>query len=451
MFELVRPRASGRRVFAAFLFALVALSAARGHAQPYELPLPAAIDSAVRHNEQYQTVLAQLDRAEGQIVSARAGLFPTIDLHANYNRTLELPKIFFAGQEFTIGTKYTVVGGLTFDQTLFEGGGVFSAWQAAQQYRRMNEHLAQQARLELEAQVATAYFDALLAAQLADVSRQTLALTEEHAAVVARKFADGLVSEYDNLRARVRVANSRPPLLQAENDLRLALLRLANLVGLPPDLELGIRDAEPDSASWEYDGSDLVTVARRQRSDLAAMTHRISAIDKAVGVLKAERWPSLHLKGTFDYQALTDDSWPARDDYFRSWQVGLSASYNLFDGFRRRGNIQVLRVDQREAELRQSELDRAVALQIADARSRFDEAGARLQAQGESVAEAERGLQIANLRYESGVGTQLEVLDAQVALATSRVFAARARHDRRVARVQWRLAMGEPVFARASE
>lgn len=417
-------------------------------AQGVELPLAAAIDSALAHNEQYLTVLAQLDRAEGQIVSARAGLFPKIDLHADYNRTLELPKVYFGGQEFTVGTKNTVVGGLTFDQTLFEGGGVLSAWAAAQQYRSMNEHLARQARLQLETEVAAAYFDVLLLKQLVDVAHQTLQLSEEHAALVAKKYADGVVSEYDNLRARVRVANARPPLIQAENDLRLATLRLTNLIGMQQGISFTVRDSESDSSDWENaPTSELVAMAHSSRPDLAAMTHQIAAIDKAVGVLKAERWPNLHLKGTFDYQALTDESWPNRDDYFRSWQVGLSASYSIFDGFRRKGNIQVLRVDQREAELRQIELERAVALQIDGARSGFDEATARMAAQGEAVAEAERGLAIANTRYESGVGTQLEVLDAQVALATARVFAATALHDRRVARVRWRLAMGEPVLA----
>lgn len=418
-----------------------------GRARSVELPLSAAIDSALRHNEQYLTVLAQLDRAEGQIVSARAGLFPKIDLHADWTRELELPKVVFGGQEYTIGTKYSVAGGLSLDQTLFEGGGVISAWQAARQYRSMNEHLAQQARLELESEVAVAYFDVLLLGQLADVARQTLRLSEEHASLVAKKFADGVVSEYDNLRARVRLANARPPVIQAENDLRLAMLRLANLIGMPQGMEFAVRDSESDSAGWEdAPTGELIAIAHSSRPDLAAMAHQISAIDKAVGVLNAERWPSLHFNGTFDYQALTDDSWPDSDDYFRSWRVGLSASYSLFDGFRRRGNIQVLRVDQREAELRQMELERRVALQIDGARSGFEEASARMAAQGETVAEAERGLAIANTRYESGVGTQLEVLDAQVALATARVFAATALHDRRVARVRWRLAMGEPVL-----
>jgi outer membrane protein TolC len=69
-----------------------------------------------------------------------------------------------------------------------------------------------------------------------------------------------------------------------------------------------------------------------------------------------------------------------------------------------------------------------------------------LEAQEETVGQAQRGLEIASVRYESGVGTQLEVLDAQLELTTARINAETARHDRLVARALWRRAMGEPVL-----
>jgi outer membrane protein TolC len=411
------------------------------------IDLHAAIDSAMRNNEGYHAALAERERAEGQITSARAGLFPKIDLHGTYDRNLKLSKVVFGGQEFTIGTRYTTVGGLTIDQTLFEGGGVFSAWAAARQYRSMEEHLASQAGLDLQADVASAYFDALLANALVDVAQQTFDLAEKNATVVKQKFDQGLVSEYDQLRSQVRVANARPPLLQAKNNETLALLRLKNLIGLPVDADLSLDEAEPDSSAWEGQTLDqLAALAINQRSDLAATGHQVAAIDRAIGVVKAERWPSLHFNGTFDYQALTDASWPGGDDFSKSWIVGLNLSYSLFDGFRRHGNIQILKVDRKEADLQRGQLLRLISLQIEDARSRFAEASERLAAQEQTVGEAQRGLDIANLRYESGVGTQLEVIDAQVELATARVYVESARHDRRIARVAWRRAMGAPIL-----
>ena len=411
------------------------------------IDLRAAIDSALRYNEGYRTALAERERAEGQITSARAGLFPQIDIHGSYDRNLKLSKVVFGGEEFTIGTRYTTVGGLTIDQALFEGGGVFSAWAAARQYRSMQEHLSSQAGLDLQAEVASAYFDALLASALVDVAQQTFDLAEKNAAVVNQKFQQGLVSEYDELRSRVRVANARPPLLQARNNQTLALLRLKNLTGLPVDTDLSLSEAESDSSAWEsLPLGQLAALAVVQRPDLAATTHQVAAIDRAIGVLKAERWPSLRFKGSFDYQALTDASWPGSNDFNKSWIVGLNLSYSLFDGFRRRGNIQVLKVDRKEADLQRAQLLRLISLQIEDARTRFAESSERLAAQEQTVDEAQRGLDIANLRYESGVGTQLEVIDAQVELSTARVYVESARHDRRVARVAWRRAMGEPIL-----
>jgi outer membrane protein len=420
------------------------------------LSLRDAITLGLAHNESYRIALTEQERAHALILSARAGLFPRIDFQGSYSRALKRPEMVISGeqngepfvQRLRIGTKHSTVGGISAEQTLFEGGGVLAAWQAAQSYREMQLALGAVARNNLEAEVATAFLDAILTQALADVAAQTVRQAEAHYQVVDQKFKAGLTSEYDHLRAHVRVAAVRPQLIQAQSALDLAYIRLKNLIGVDVGGALQLVDSEPDSSSWEADGLDaLARQAAATRPDLAATDHEIRTRAKGVDIYRAERWPSLKLNGSFNWQWNTDQRYNLRDDEMsQSWSAGLSLSYSLFDGFRRRGNIQIAQVDLKQAELRRAQLVRGVVLQVESARSQFREATERLEAQREAVAEAERGLEIANLRYESGVGTQLEVLDAQLALSTARVFAETARHDRRVARVEWRQAMGEPVL-----
>ena len=438
----------------AILFGALLSPAAAAAQTP--LSLRDAIARGLAHNEQYQIALAGVERAQGQIVTARAGVFPTIGMSGSYSRALKRPEIVISGldsagnsmeQRFQVGSKHTTIGGIAAQQTLFEGGGVLAAWKAAQSYRAMQLNLVAMARHTLESDVAESFFGTLLAQALADVASQTVRQAEAHYEVVDQKYKAGLVSEYDHLRAHVSVANARPQLIQADNDLRLAMMQLKNLIGLDADSSVALAESEPDSSAWEsWELDALVQQAEGARPDLAATQDEIRSWTQGINVYKAQRWPQLTLDGSFGWQWATDERYGLRDkDMSRSWTVGLNLSYSLFDGFRRHGMIQTAQVDLKEAQLRRAELLRSVALQVESARSRFQEASERLEAQREAVAEAERGLAIANRRYESGVGTQLEVLDAQVALSTAQVFAETARHDRRVARVQWRRAMGESI------
>lgn len=410
-----------------------------------------AIRRGLQTNERYRMTLAEQDRADARITQARAGILPDIRFDGSYTRNFKLSvnRIVFNDEPMTVqfGTRHSATWGVSVEQSLWEGGRVFAAWAAARSYHGMTDELVAQARLDLETEVAQAFFDAVLARRLVDVARQSLSLAEENFAVVEKKFAQGLVSEYDHLRAQVRLSNLRPPLISAQNNRELADSRLRTIIGLPSGTQIDLQDSEPDSSAWEADSLEqLVAAAARTRPDVRASEYEVKILGNGVQSARADYWPSLKLRGVFNWQTQTDQFKYRPGDVSKSWLGMLVVSYPLFDGFRRSGNVGLAKVDLSQARFRRQALLKGVGLEVEQARNNFHEATQRLEAQKETVAQAERGLQVANVRYESGVGTQLEVLDAQLELTTARIYAQTARHDRLVARAQWRRAMGEPVL-----
>jgi outer membrane protein len=384
-------------------------------------------------------------------------VFPEIRFDASQTYAPELPvtPLVFTNTStgeadnfiLQIGTRHSTSWGFSIEQSLWQGGRVFAAWSAARNYRSLTDATSRQAGYDLQAQVAQAFLRAWLARRLVTVAEQTLSLAEENFAVVDRKYQQGLVSEYDQLRAKVRVANLRPSVIESRNQRDLADSQLRKLIGLDPEVQLELMESEPDSAAWEdNDLSELVALARTQRQDLAASGYEVNILKDNVRAAKADYWPTLKLNGSINWQIQTDDFGFPYDERTRSWRGMLTLSYPLFDGFRRNGTVGVAKVDLSKARLRRQDLEKSVYLEVEQARDNFIEATERLEAQEETVGQAQRGLEIANVRYESGVGTQLEVLDAQLELTTARINAETARHDRLVARALWRRAMGEPVL-----
>ncbi len=411
------------------------------------LSLSDAIRRGLETNERYRSVLAEKDRAQARIKQARSGILPDIRFDGSYIRAYEIPSAVFGGQRYQFGSRHTATWGVSLEQSLWEGGRVFAAWAAARNYRSMTGELGDQALLDLETDVAQAFFDAMLARRLVDVAEKSLKLAEENYTVVEKKFAQGLVSEYDQLRARVRVANLRPPLIQAQNTTAIADSRLRTLIGIDAGIPLELTDSEPDSSAWESAPLDqLVSQATHERHDVQASEYEVGILGNALQSARADYWPTLKLRGVLDWQALSDDFKYRPGNTSRSWQGMLMVSYPIFDGFRRSGSVGMAKVDLKQSQLRHQALLKGVTLEIERARNNFLEATQRLEAQKETVTQAEQGVQIADVRYESGVGTQLEVLDAQMELTTARIYRETARHDRLVARAEWRRAMGEPVL-----
>jgi len=426
------------------------------------LSLQDAITMGLQNNEQYRSVLQEEERARQRIKEARAGILPDLKFDASYTRVFELPTSVFSitnqstGQVETsvlkFGTDYNASWGFSVEQSLWEGGKVFAAWSAARHYRHMTDASSRQANIDLQTQVARAFLTASLARRLVLVAEKTLEVAEENLAVASQKYEQGLVSEYDHLRAQVRVANLRPSVIEARNQRELADSQLRILIGMPPGDSLNLIESEPDSSNWESLSLDaLVSQADGQRPDLSASDFEVNILKDNLRAAKADYWPVLKLHGSVNWQIQTDDFGFPYDDRTRSWQGMLTLSYPIFDGFRRSGMVGIAKVDLSQAKLRQQHLSNQVSLEIEQARNRFLDATERLGAQEETVGQAERGLAIANVRYESGVGTQLEVMDAQLELTTARINAETARYDRLVARAEWRRAMGEPVVAGLAE
>jgi outer membrane protein TolC len=324
---------------------------------------------------------------------------------------------------------------------------VFPAWAAARLYSEYVEQVRRQAWLDLQQGVATAYFDALLAEQQVEVARRSLELAIDTRDVVQKKYEQGQISEYDLLRAEVQVANIRPQVLQAENGQKLALTNLRNLLGIEAGVPLQLSPSVADSAAWETETLEvLITRARSRRPEPLQAELEVGMREKAVAVARADHFPSLELSGNYMVSAYREQLGFNHWQRTPAWSATLTLSIPIFEGMRISSGVSQAKVDLVQARLRERSVNKQVTLDVESAQNGFWEAQERLGSQAETVLQAERGYEIANLRYQEGVGTQLEVSDAMLALTTARLNKSNAMRDYQVARTNLRRAVGEPVL-----
>jgi outer membrane protein TolC len=223
----------------------------------------------------------------------------------------------------------------------------------------------------------------------------------------------------------------------------VAGLSLQNAVGLPP--------GEPVEASGTFrsespvpmgSAEELVARAIRDRPDLRQMELGVRMRAEQVKVTRADGLPSVELlaSGQIDIQS-NDFSFQA-DERHKSWSTGVTLSTPIFDGFEVRSRTAQARVDQKQAALRLEQLRKQVRLEVEQAWYGVEEGRRRVEAGRQAIEEAEEGAAIARRRFSSGVGTQLETLDAELALVRSRAELARGQHDLASALLAAELAVG---------
>lgn len=394
------------------------------------LTIDAAVQMALQRNESFLAVKTELGKADAEVKGAVAGALPHLDFSSNLTRNHEIPTVVFGGEEFRLGTKNNIDLNLRLTQPIYMGGKVFTALKVARIYRKYTKEMVGESQAQLVFGVRQAFLGAILAQDQVAVFRDAVATADYNLDMVRKMAQQGMVADYDVLRAEVESGNLRPQLTQAENQAEIALDQLRNMVGL--------KSSDSLSLTYSFD-----TTLTKENFSLSALQERASAVrpllreqeyyqqlrDKAISIAKSGRRPNVSLSSGLSWSYQRDDLLLSSDNFTRSWSTTLNISMPIFDGFSTSAEVKKARLDYRASELQLSQTRNQVEIDVRGAFLQYGEASERLQAQAKTVDQAQEGLRIARLRYESGVGTQLEVLSAESALTQAKTNYVQATHD----------------------
>lgn len=385
---------------------------------------------AVEFNRTYLTAREDVIKARADVTKARAGAFPTVSVNGQYSRNFSIPSSFVTidneTAEFKFGFKNSFGASLSAVQSIWQGGKVFTALSIAKDYRKYSEEVAGAVEANVVYQAEVLFHSVTLARSRLAVLEKSYEANTYSLDVIEKKYSQGMVSEYELLRARVEQANLKPQILQAESDVRLSEKRLKSFLGIDLNEDVTVLEEAGDTSIASLPPlADLTSKALDNRPEMRQADYFSEMTRKAIRVARADYYPSL--------AAVMDYSWSAQSDAMtltenqsRSWTAGLNLSIPIFRGGQTRGAVTQAIADHSQARLALLQTVDDIKLEVEEAYDRVLQAKEALDIQGNTIAQAEKGMDIANLRYESGVGTQLEVLSAETALREARRILAEA-------------------------
>jgi outer membrane protein TolC len=400
---------------------------------------------ALQFNRTYLAAQEDVKKSEAQVVQARSGALPDLTLNGGYSRNFKLPSFFVqpdSGQpiEFRTGFKNDFSAALTARQSIWQGGKVFKALHIAKLYREYSNEKEAQVKANVIVTAEQLFFAAILQQSTLATLNKAYEANSYNLDVVQKYYDKGMVSQYELLRARVEKDNLKPQIFQAESNLKLAQKQLKSYIGMELGDSVTLIEAEDDTSLAGLPSLPaLIDTALANRPEMLQAKYLTRITKEAVGVAKGDYYPSLSAVSTFSWTGQSDE-FTLQKNNTRSWSAGLNLSVPLFKGGKTTGAVRQAQADYQQASLAARDVQDAVRLEVEGAYDQLMQAKKSLDIQGVTIAEAEEGLKIANLRYESGVGTLLEVLSAQTALTQARNSLAQAKYSFRDAKAQLRKA-----------
>lgn len=283
-----------------------------------------------------------------------------------------------------------------------------------------------------------AYFQVLASrAALEAATEAETAAAHSHAAAAAR-YQVGAATPADRLQAKTAWSQATLARISATGTLRKAEGALANLLGLPANQIIGLAPTAGTAVpqAFEDEVAALIAEAKRRRPDLAAAEAQLQASRASADAVRAAGLPKISLNASTTQ--LNTDGYTSHGS-----SMSVNVSVPLFTGYATTYRVQAAQA-QAEAQQQRSEgLARQVELEVWNAYHTLLTATQTLRASADLLHSAEQAQRVAAGRYDAGVGSMLEVLNAQSALANARQQSIQARYDWSLGRAALAQAMGQ--------
>jgi len=402
-------------------------------ADTVQLDLHDSVQMALENNRTIRQALTDVDTAKWSLSSARRTMGPTLTWTTTANR----------------------IGGDTYEKQLIDGNQFGNTAQVGMPlYNAAVRGQINQARYGLNAadlsleetkqairlQATSDYYQILQCRNLIDVQQDAVMTLQEHLDNVNAQYRVGTVAKSDVLASQVQLANAQQSLVTAQNNYDIAVSTLNNVIGLPTDTVLDIRD-QLKYTKYDLSQDDCTAYALQNRADGAAARYAVKRAEAAVQTAKAGYQPTVNAVAT---KAIAGDK-EFDKDHSETWTAGVNASWNIFDNGITQASVNSANMALLKAQEASAQTDDQIRLDVRTAYLGLQAAEKNIQTTSVAVTQAEEDYKIAQVRYSAGVGTNLDVMDAEEKLTTARTNYYTALYNYNTSKASLDKAMGIPV------
>lgn len=291
-------------------------------------------------------------------------------------------------------------------------------------------------------QISKDYFNILKYKSQVQLYKDSVSDLQEHVRVVNTKFANGTVSKADVLSSEVSLANSQQNLVSSQNDYTVGIATLNNDIGRPTNFPTKVKE-NLSYTSYDLNLDRCIAYALEHRPDALAKRSEVQEYAADVETEKAGYKPQVSIIGKKAIGG--SDLFSDNHTSSNSWLFGISASWDFFDN-----GVMRAKVKQREATLRKAKelvLDQedTVRLEVCTAYMNLITAEKNIYTSQESVIKAKHDYTIEKVRYDSGVSTNLDILDAENKLRQAESNYVTALYNYNTSKATLDKAMGIPI------
>lgn len=424
-----------------------------------DLNLPKTVQMALDYNRDIKNSQYALKRAEYAINQAQAGKKPTVDYTFGAQRSRATDVATYAGssagssgasralldimrQQSANSISNAFSNGISVNILLYTGGLVEGQIDVA----KLGKTNAQEEILRVEQatkySAIQGYYGLLAYQELQGVYHEAVDNLQGHLDNVQAQYNVGTKAKVDVLSSDVSLANAKTTAITADNNVAVAESNLNNILGLPLETKLNLADHQLPFDTYNISLQEATDYAMKYRPEVLQAAIAVQEAERNIDIANAGNRPTVAITGGNDW---ADNTFPGIDANKRSWKVAAGVTYSLYDGGATKAKVNQAKQDLLVARETEQKTREAVQLEVKQAYLNIRSAAQKVEETQTVVDQARENYRIQNIRYQAGVGINLDVLDAQLSLNEAQVNHIQALYDYNVGIAKLEQVMGVDV------
>ncbi|MGE5172482.1 MAG: TolC family protein [Betaproteobacteria bacterium] len=398
------------------------------------------IDTALKNQPVIRAAQGNVNAGFGRETQAASPYFPQVNASTGFSDSHAQGA--FGGESVT--KSYTTT--LQVNQLLYDFGKTGNALDAARWSTRSSQRDMERTVQDVILNVKQAYFALLQAQMLVRVAQKTIEQTESHLKQAQAFFKAGSKPRFDVTRAEVDVNNANLNLINAKNSTRIRTIALNNAMGIDPGQKTEIEEELPPVSPLPA-LEQAQTDALKNRPEMMKAEADIEAARARVRAEQANYLPTLSASGAYNWAKGTTDLGEFQGisftfDVQNSWNAGVLLTVPLFQGGLTKGRVSEARANLIVLEAQRDATRQSILLEVNQSYADMESAKVRIEVMESSLLKARENLELAQGRYEAGIGPYIEVTDAQLAAVQAETDHVQAQYDYQLSVARLLKAMG---------
>lgn len=424
-----------------FAFAANSLSA-----QERTLTIEESIALGLENSKILHSSLMKAEYADAKSSEVAASLYPSLKFQAAYQTLSDVP-------EFRIPLPGAVVSfpvilnsynlKATLQQPLFTGWKLQGAANSAEYSAEASRRDFVKDRAELVYNIKSAYWNLYKAKEFKRVADENVNQISAHLNDVENLSKQGMATNNEVLKVKVQFSNATILQSDAENNVQIVTIGFNSTIGIPLTTEIKTSSSLTPTSKEFPEVEKLLTTAFTQRPDIQGMEWRLKASDAGVTAARGGWLPQIFLTGNYYYSRPNQRIFPAKDEFKDTWDVGVSLQFDIWNNLTTLHQTTAAQAQYEQTKDALSVLKDGVTLEVTQSYLNFKQAKQKIQLSRLGVEQANENYRVTSEKFKSGLTTNSELLDAEVALLQSKLQLTQVLVDYELAQAKLEKAIGE--------